>query len=173
MPPHASYPRVSLATHSHAALTAIRLTTEGMHASASGDPGRRTMGLLGELAASLYLFASHVPFYEARERQAKHLPTPDLYPYDGLEIKTLTKPSHVLAPVDHVFNLDEPVDTLYVRYAGTDQPDTSAFDMIGWITAEAARCIWNESQRTFTDGWRCIPVGCLTPADTCPWRLES
>jgi hypothetical protein len=171
MPVPASYPRVSLATHSRAALTAIRLTTEGMNASFSGDPGRRTLGLLGELAASLYLFGSDAPFYNARELQAAHKPTPDLYPYDGIEIKTLCRPTHALAPIEHVFESED--DTLYVRYAGADQNDGPAFEMLGWITADAARCIWQQTQNSFTDGWRCIPVGCLTPAYTCPWRLES
>jgi hypothetical protein len=148
-----------------------RLTVRGMNPSVTGDPGRRTLGLLGELAASLYLFHSDVPWLEARERQAMNTPTPDLYPYDGLEIKTLTKPSHALAPVNHAFDVE--VDTLWVQFTGTDEPDAPSFDIVGWLTASQARAIWNESQRTFTDGWRCIPVECLSPAHTCPWRLEA
>ena len=171
MPSTPSYPRVSVAAQCRAAMLVSRLTVSGMNASFTGDPGRRTLGLLGELAASLYLFHSDVPWLEARERQAMKWRTPDLFPYDGLEIKTLTKPSHALAPVNHAFDVE--VDTLWVQFTGTDEPDAPAFDIVGWLSARQARAIWNESQRTFTDGWRCIPVECLSPAETCPWRLEA
>lgn len=161
--------RVSLARRSDAALLVARLTEDGMAQSFTGDPARRKIGLLGELAASLYLFGSDVPWLLARERQAGGQPTCDLYPYHGLEVKTLACPTHVWLPVSAAFRGDE--DLFFVRYLGPDTDDAPAFELLGWLTAHAARTIWSIGKDTFTNGVQRIPVGCQSPPDSCPWRF--
>jgi len=162
-----SYPRVSIKSYRPLAEAAIARSIDvGMELSLlRPDSARRDCGLLGELAASLYLFHNADPWFQARNRQYEKRSTPDLYPYTGLEIKTLCDPSHRRAPVDHMFRND--VDTFYVRFS-----EDNTFEMIGWLRAAQAQAIWQLGQTTFTDGWRFIPVECLSPAETCPWRVE-
>jgi len=167
-----SYPRVSVRPQSNAAMLVGRLTAEGMRQSFAGDAGKRMKGLLGELAASLYLFHSDVPWLEARERQGRGEQTPDLWPYEGLEVKTLTVPTHELAPVRHVVGYSRDVDTIYLRFIGEDEEDAPSFEVLGWISARAALATWSIAETRFPNGWECIPVGCLAPAETCPWRQD-
>jgi hypothetical protein len=173
MPSTPSNPRVSIGSYQQLAEAIIRQSTDaGMFETMRRrDPDRLVTGLLGELAASLYIFYSIDPWVQARNRQFQNRPTPDLYPYKGLEIKTLCSPTHALAPIDHVFRSD--VSTFYVRFLGENAETGRAYEMLGWLTALQARTIWESSQTTFSDGWRCIPVGCLTPPDLIPWRVDD
>jgi len=163
-----SYPRVSIKSYRPVAEAAISRSIDVGMEFALRRPGadRRDCGLFGELAASLYLFHNADPWFQARNRQYEKRATPDLYPYSGLEIKTLCDPGHKRAPVEHVFRSN--VDTFYVRSVAEN-----TFEMIGWLPAAQSRAIWQLGKTSFTDGWRFIPVECLSPAETCPWRVEA
>jgi hypothetical protein len=145
------------------------------HGRCLEDQRRRLIGTAGEVAASIFLTGTDDAFRSTfRERLSvdKGYETPDLEAFPDLEVKTV--PHHLERPhfaIAAAGQRDPKVcDYLVLRCCDVN---ATAFEVLGWMPKGLIEQTFDACGGRFPSGSPRLPVDCLFPAISCPWRLVA
>ena len=127
----------------------------------------RTMGFLGEAAASIFLTGSDEAFLETWRQMVDQPDKPDLDRFPDIEIKTVPdiKSPHFAIGNGFTKTVKE-TNYLVFRKIRIDR-----IKVEGWLPAEEIQIAYDSSTgRRFPSGTPILPTWMLHPSESCPWR---